>query len=337
MIRFLRSQRCLHAAIVLGLVASLVACGGGGGDSAGGGGTVGGTAENVVVSATVPGFANPIDIYKPVGATQAVVMLHGGAGTKSGVAYQLGLNSSDTSVSVNTANWDWLSANKVMMVVPQGMSIASEPSAWTWSNHVMTSGQDDVAFLQALAAQLRSNYPSLTRITLMGHSNGGMMANRMWCESPETFDAYVGIAGPASAYYLDADTPCSPSVVKPYMGLVGDSDTVLRTTGDWEGPTWTVKSSLVLSSFHAWETDQLIAEWPQQQYRTNLMCAETLSAVGFTNAGQVDTWTHCGGKMVLKRVLGADHYLDTIETQLGASTTPSTNLMDTVIAYLSGL
>lgn len=324
-------RKLLACTAVLSL-SGLVACGGGRDEAST-------QPTHTLASATVAGYPHAIDVYGPVGATQAIVMLHGGAGSKSGVAYQLGLNSSPSAVTVNTANWDWLSANKVMMVFPQGQHIGSEPDASTWSNHVMTSGQDDVAFLQALVVQLKSNYPGLSRITLMGHSNGGMMVNRMWCESPGTFDAYVSVAGPASTWYQNPDHACSPALVKPYLGLVGDSDTVLQTTGDWTGPTWTVRPSLVLSSLDAWVSDPalLIAEWPQQQVRADMKCGSMPSLESFSHAGNVDTWSSCGGQMVLKRVLGSDHELSAIETRLGAGTTPSVNLMDAVMGYLAGL
>ena len=57
----------------------------------------------------------------------------------------------------------------------------------------MSSGQDDVSFLRALVSHLRGSL-SLPRMYLTGHSNGGMMANRMWCETGDSlFDGFVGL------------------------------------------------------------------------------------------------------------------------------------------------
>jgi polyhydroxybutyrate depolymerase len=264
-----------------------------------------------------------------------LVLLHGGGGTKTSLAYHLGMNSNPSAVSVNSVNWAWLEANHLMLVLPQGQHLSSEPEAATWSNHAMNSGQDDQAFLVALAARIRADY-GVSQVVLMGHSMGGTMANRMWCESPSSFDAYVSLAGPASAYYQDAATPCAPgSAARPYLGVVGAADEVMQTTDAWAGPLWSVNPTLVLASLNAWDNSQMVAEWPQQQRRVSAMCGETLSLEGFTTTGQVDTWRACNQKLVLQRVNGAQHAVDSLETQLGATTTPNVNLMDAVVAFLA--
>lgn len=53
-----------------------------------------------------------------------------------------------------------------MLVVPQGQHVASAPRADTWSNHAMSSGQDDKAFLQSLAAQIRARYGTVRQLVL---------------------------------------------------------------------------------------------------------------------------------------------------------------------------
>ena len=74
----------------------------------------------------------------------------------------------------------------------------------------MDSGQDDVAFLGALALYLHNTtavaFPALplgARLSLAGHSNGAMMANRVWCETGDaSFDNYFSFEGPPSSYVL---------------------------------------------------------------------------------------------------------------------------------------
>ncbi|MFZ2987987.1 alpha/beta fold hydrolase [Ideonella sp.] len=311
------------------LMGALTACGGGGDSS------VAPEPVDELISTTVTGFPHLVDVYKPVGATRVIVMLHGGGGNKSAAAYQLGLNSSASSTSANTVNWDWLRANKVMLVLPQGQNIASEPNAQTWTNRAMNSGQDDVAFLVGLAAKLRADY-SLNDITLMGHSMGGAMTNRMWCESPATFNAYVALAGPASSDFLaPTGTPCTPTTVRPYMGIIGDSDAIMRTSGAWEDTTWTINPAVVLAALNAWDNEVVISEWHQQRSRASLMCGTPPEIDVLVTSGNVDTWTSCSSRLVLKRIKGADHGIESIDAQMGNSSTM--DVMTSVMSFLQGL
>ncbi len=308
----------------------LTACGGGGSDGSPPP-TTPPTATNELVATTVTGFPHAVNVYRTAGAQRAIVLLHGGGGDLNAVAYQAGLNSSATSTTVATINWAWLSANQVTLIVPQGQHIASNPGATTWSNHAMTSGQDDKAFLQALASKVRSEY-GLNDITLMGHSMGGVMTNRMWCESPATFNRYVSLAGPAASAFNQAATPCTPgSVPPPYLGIIGDSDGVMQTAGVWEAATWKVNPVWVNASLEAWVNDVVIGEFRRQQTRTTLACGATLESNAFTTAGNVDTWTSCAGRLVLKRVRGADHGVASLDAQMGASST--VDVMDAVVAF----
>jgi hypothetical protein len=119
------------------------------------------------------------------------------------------------------------------------------------------------------------------------------------------------------------------------MGLIGSVDEVMQTADAWEGPLWSVNPPVVLASFNAWENTQMLAEWPQLLAKAGLMCGETPGLASATTAGQVDTWTACQQKLVLKRVNGAQHATDSLETQLGASSIPSVNLMDAAMAFLA--
>lgn len=306
----------------------MTACGGGGSSDKP---TEPPTATDQLVSTTVAGYPHAVNVYRTAGATRAIVLLHGGGGDLNAVAYQVGLNSSATDTTTATIHWAWLDANKVTLVIPQGQHLASNPGATTWSNYAMTSGQDDKAFLQALAAKIRSEY-GLADITLMGHSMGGAMTNRMWCESPATFNRHVSLAGPASSTFNQAATPCAPgSAATPYLGLIGDSDSIMQTAGAWEAATWSVNPVVVASSVEAWVNRIVIGEFHQQQARTAMVCGGTLDSNGFTTAGNVDTWTTCSGKLVLKRVRGADHGVASLDAQMGAAS--ALDVMDAVMAF----
>ena len=319
--------------ILLAAAISVAACGGGG--DGGSSSTPTPVPVDQLVTTTVAGYPDAaVDIYNTAGATRAIVLLHGGGGNKSAIAYQVGLNTDTSTTTFGTINWTWLDANKVMLVVPQGQHISSEPNATTWRNYAMNSGQDDKAFLQALAAKIRSEY-GVANITLMGHSMGGVMTNRMWCESAGTFNAYVSLAGPASSEFNKAATPCAPgSAAKPYMGIIGDSDEVMQTAGVWEAATWTVNPVVVQASVTAWDNNVVIGEFHQQQARTSIVCSGTLASQAFVNSGNVDTWTTCAGKLVLKRVLGAEHGVASIDAQMGSSS--NLDVMNAVVAFVSG-
>lgn len=317
----------LALAVLLLSLGLLSACGGGGSSD----GPAPPAALDQLVSTTVAGHPHAVNVYRVAGATRAIVLLHGGGGDLNAVAHQAGLNSSATSTATGTVNWAWLDANRVTLVVPQGQHIASNPGATTWSNHAMTSGQDDKAFLQALAAKIRSEY-GLADITLMGHSMGGVMTNRLWCESPATFNRYVSLAGPASSTFSQPGTPCAPgSTPPPYMGIIGDSDSVMQTAGVWEAATWSVNPVWVASSAEAWVNAVVIGEFHQQQARTAMACGGLLDSRAFTVAGNVDTWTSCSGRLVLKRVRGADHGVASLDAQMGSAS--SVDVMDAVMGF----
>lgn len=260
------------------------------------------TAE--VRSITIPSFPHEVDIYSVVGATRAIVFLHGGGGTNDKFAFDLGINLVNASPRAATANATWLANNEVVAVFPQGQ--ATSGLVYTWNNHAMNSGQDDIAFLQALATVIKTEY-GVSDVYLLGHSNGGMMVNRFWCESPTTFKAYLSLAGPASSYYLG--DPCSPTLAQPYFGLVGDQDLVLQVPGNWAEVTWEVEPLLAADFVNA----TLIGEWYQHRARSQLMCGEAPVLLDATRENQVDTWSNCGDRIVLQRFLGAGHAIASLE------------------------
>lgn len=286
-----------------------------------------GTLESNV---TLPGYPNQIDFYVPSVADRAVIFLHGGGGHNYGLAYNLGINLTDGPPTASAVDWDWLNTNKVIAVFPQGQAIPDAPLAFTWNNHVMTSGQNDTAFLEALASYIKSQY-SVSRVYLAGHSNGGMMANRMWCEAPGTFDAYIAMSGPASSYYLNPATPCSPSVVKPYYGIVGGQDNVLNVNGNWNQEEWFMTAPAQNYS-PAYVNTVLIGEWYQQTTtRGPLMCNETPTLQDGIVSNGVETWTNCGGRLKLQEILSAGHSVDSLQSASGLQ------LRDLVMSFIDQL
>ncbi|HPH69284.1 MAG TPA: prolyl oligopeptidase family serine peptidase, partial [Kofleriaceae bacterium] len=208
--------------LCLGSSLGVVACSaspGAGPDSAPDGAPGDGAPSSIVIRSNVKLGSHPqlMDIYGAAAPTRVVVFLHGGGGNKETIAEQLGLRVLNGAMVATDAAW--LIAHNVAFVFPQGQAHAGS-NGFTWSNYVMTSDVDDVGFLNDLASAIRSGTltPALAataRVAIAGHSNGGMMANRMWCEAPATFDAFVAFAGPASEELTKPTHLCVPTVAKP--------------------------------------------------------------------------------------------------------------------------
>lgn len=311
--------RLLRAALLGSCVALLAACGGSGGTASVQPPPPPGpppSADELRTAQRIAGFPHDVDLYIPAGATRAIVFLHGGTGRNYALAATLGLNLNVSGLdpappTSTTVDWAWLRANKVIAVFPQGQVAPRTADATTWSNWAMNSGQDDVAFLRALASYLRSTF-SITKLGLSGHSMGGTMTNRMWCESPATFDAYVAIAGPASAHYLDAATPCRPTTVQPYMSIIGSDDNVMRDQ-DWTAERWTILP--LLSESPGFINPDVWGEWNHLPERVQQRCNGSAPALDAkTTADSTEIWTACSGSIVQWRILGADHGINGMES-----------------------
>ncbi len=195
---------------------------------------VGATAGVIVEpDQTLPTAPQGFDIYRATNANKAIIFLHGGGADKHHAAYQFGINLNDVDADYSAVNEEVLLANRALAVFPQGQAIPAAPEAYTWNNYVTDSGQDDMAFIRELVASISSRY-NITRFYIVGHSTGGMMVNRIWCEAPELFDGYIAIGGPPSQRFLEPSTQCSPAEAKPYLGIVRSADAVLGVRDNWE-------------------------------------------------------------------------------------------------------
>lgn len=308
--------RPLRLGLTAACLALLAACGGSGGTDTVDPPVEPPAADQLRTAQRIAGYPHDIDLYIPAGATRAIVFLHGGTGRNFSIAYQLGINTNGTAASplaptASTVDWAWLRANKVIAVFPQGQVAPRTADATTWSNWAMNSGQDDVAFLRALASYLRSSF-AITKLGLSGHSMGGTMTNRMWCESPTTFDAYVAIAGPASAHFLDAATPCRPTTVQPYMSIIGSDDNVMRDQ-DWTAQRWTILP--LLSESPGFINPDVWGEWDHLAERVQQRCGGAAPALDAkTTTDSTEIWSACSGSIVQWRILGADHGINGMES-----------------------
>lgn len=271
------------------------------------------TAANQLDSFTLPGYPHAVDVYRPNGATRAIVFLHGGGGTQQTMAYQMGLKTTyEDPPTQATVNWAALANAKVIAVFPQGQSMTGD--ARTWNNHTMDSGQDDVGFLRSLSAALRARY-GISQVALAGHSMGGAMVNRMRCEASEPFQSYVSISGPASSFYLGTDTACARGTQSSYLGLFGSADPVIP--GAWDAPTWLVNLSVVGFAPTAFVNPLMVGEWQAFQHRAQLMCGETPSITGQSGSTAAPRWSACGGRLQVQLAMGADHGIASIAGVIG--------------------
>jgi len=286
----------------------------------GGPGTV-----TVATNLALPGFPQAMDVYLPTGAERVVVFLHGGGGTKEGgAARELGVRLDDPPGATPVPDTVWLTARRTAFVFPQGQALKTAPKATTWSNYVMTSGVDDLAFLAALSSALRDGsfggvLPPFSRVYLAGHSNGGMMAARVFCEATAEFDAYGALSGPPSIQLAETPDaggedpltgahPCRPSASKPYLAVIGGMDTILQTDGHWSDPIWTLNACLTQGTGGGIVDPNLLNEERfQDAVRLPAICGGALAAPMTSPDGRTTTWSGCGGRAKLLRVNDADH------------------------------
>jgi poly(3-hydroxybutyrate) depolymerase len=278
-----------------------------------------GTVQAEVIVETdqqLPTAPHLFDVYRATNADKAIVFLHGGLGNKHHMAYQVGLIPNDVKGDYTGVRQSLILENKVLAVFPQGQAIAESPKAYTWSNHVMTSGQNDVQFLRDLVSYISERY-GITRFFIAGHSNGGMMVNRLWCEAPELFDRYVSIAGPPSEHFLNPETACTPAQVKPYLAIVGSNDNMLQVVDNWEQPTWTINP--IFTKDVSMLDPVMIGERYFLPSRAAQRCGETV-LTGDTDAvtaAALTIWSFCNDSIKLVRVQGGTHATESLESVSG--------------------
>lgn len=258
------------------------------------------------VGIRLPGFPHKVDVYQPAGATKAIVFLHGHGGTTWQLAHDLGFNRVLAPVAAKNVDWDWLARNGIIAIFAQGQALPGTTRP-TWNNYVFDSGQDDVAFLKSLATYVRTQLGA-TEVSLSGHSSGGTMTARMWCEAPTSYKAFVSLAGPMpSPTYPQPGPMCVPLAHVPYYVLIGSKDTKLPMfTAGVTAPTPAQTAAGLTSSV-------LTAEWTRHQARSDGICGETSELNGAIVDTTGSTWAACQGHSRYTVVADADHSIASLE------------------------
>lgn len=285
-----------------------------------------------------------IDFYVPTSYVAAMVMLHGGSGSKENFAQNLAILKTPV-VSVGNVRWDLLNQYKIIGIFPQGQHLDGTVSSYnpygvntvnsqnpngiaTWNNWVMRSGVDDVQFLKDLKTYTIATYGAIG-VSLCGHSNGGMMCNRMWYEAPNNYSHYCACSGPPSDHYISY--PSLPSTIRPFFQQIGRKDSVLDVNGGPAGAgdhffesTWEQNPAQKSYADVAYDGTTIndtfwIGEWSQLQTRVTANGGGTISqGDGITTNVQIGTktvWTY--GPMVLQVISNGNHSISTQEQSTG--------------------
>ncbi len=264
------------------------------------------TANTLLVGIKLAGYPHKVDVYRPAGATKAIVFLHGQGGTTWKLAYDLGFNRVNAPQSAKNVNWDWLSRNGIIAVFAQGQALPGTRLPG-WNNYVFDSGQDDVAFLSALSTYVRTQF-GVSQVALSGHSSGGAMTARMWCEATSAYDEFVSLAGPmASATYPQPGPTCVPQTPAPYFLVIGGKDSKLPmfALGDRTPTPEQIAAGL---------TDTILtSEWARHQDRGFAVCGETPSLDAAVADATGPTWNACDSRVRFRVVSDADHPIASLE------------------------
>lgn len=212
------------------------------------------TRGNVYRDLTIPGYPHRYDLYVPRDVTiaGALVILHGGGGTKERIARQVGLTKSSPPNDVNV-RWSVLQNFGVVVVIPQGQycsgitndfnpngadtrSANNPQGVPAWSNFDFWSQVDDELFLYELGDRISLQY-GLAGVNLAGFSTGAMMCQRLYQSNDIrrlVFRRFLSLAGPRP---LDCplDTPASLNP-RPLFCQFGGRDENLQTYNGLAGP-----------------------------------------------------------------------------------------------------
>lgn len=145
-----------------------------------------------------------------IGDVPLVIGLHGGLGSGSQFAAGAYFDSQ-------------AERGAFVAVYPDGIARGRVLDLRTWNaggccGTAMNAGVDDVAFISAMIDHLASELPiDRDRVYATGHSNGGMMAQRLACDRADLIAAIAVYSGPLQ-------TSCAPSEPISVLNIHGDSD-----------------------------------------------------------------------------------------------------------------
>lgn len=162
-----------------------------------------------------------------------------------------------------------------------------QDKAWAPAPYATTTGEQDLAFVDAVRAQVEEQYPvDPARVFAVGLSNGGGFAAFLGCQRPSQFTA---IGAVSAAYYWRVSENCSHIPMK-HIGVHGTADKVIEYDG---GTRHNTRYESV---------PEVMAEMAQRNHCTD---ETTLSQIG--RNGVKMTWHGCDAPLVHVRVGAGKH------------------------------
>jgi poly(3-hydroxybutyrate) depolymerase len=189
----------------------------------------------------------------------------------------------------------------------------------------MNSGADDVQFLKDVNTYLIATYGVIGR-TLVGHSAGGFMVQRMWIESGSTYGHYCSASGCVPYSLRNA---AMPGTVRPIHMQVGNDDPILAVldsvgANHFFDDTYTqVLTNVNRAGYNFPLQSVRVSFWRTLVDRALAVSAETVVAgdgvdTTMTGNGQtMTTWTYNSGAFVLRRLAGVGHDISEQNTAMG--------------------
>jgi poly(3-hydroxybutyrate) depolymerase len=260
---------------------------------------------------TIPGYPHKIDLIYPKNwkarNSIAVIVLHGGGGSKHSIANFLGIKTSSVAsyAASNAVNENYIDLNNVAFIFPQGQSKADAPNFFGWTNTLMNSSANDSMFLGALATALK-RVDGFKKVFIIGHSMGGTMVNSLYCKLPERFDGFASLAGPQSKFQTGQNSACVPKVAKPHMHFAAMNDSIIGLAGNHSAITTKIDNKTYLMGRGGWVNNTsnnviFLNELLITHQRASIRCGSTAKVT----SGDVDSY--CNGSIKIKKMAGTEH------------------------------
>ncbi len=172
-----------------------------------------------------------------------------------------------------------VSGDKAFVIAPDGTTDSMGHQFWNADPACCDmdhTGVDDDTYLANIIKDVKANY-TISRVLVMGHSNGGYMTYRLTCDHADLVDSMVVLAG---AY---PTTPCAPSKKVPLLHMHGDQD-------------MEVPYSVAMPSVSSWAMldgcGATFTDGPTYDLDANVDGAETHSQIAAcTSPLDVELWT----------------------------------------------
>jgi len=286
-----------------------------------------GWAAGLAAGMSNPARADELTVVTPDGTRSAILLAAGRPRAATVIVLHGALVSAEATVS-----WygfgEAVKRRGLTAAFPRGLGLLWNDGR----NAAWASGADDVGFLRRLAQRLVANGTAdPARLYLVGVSNGGMMALRMLCETPETF-AGAGLV--IASMPAEVGARCRLRRPVPIVMLNGTADTLIPYgggnvgfgVGGLQGSVWPVERT---AAFLARQTG---CEPVSKRTIAGSAEAEPIRVV------RLD-WGRCEGGVTLYRVEGGGHQVYGHTNYFPMLLGPGTDLVsapDAILAAFAG-